>query len=375
MRAWQLATVCAIVATCLLACFRDLAGIDPNQRHVSVADEASTELAPPLLKITKGPFSAYLLPESHIGSPLEFGPYFQSVVLPAARRSRTLVNESMDGDTFPGSPFWGKTCLDSLPEASALGSRLASRIVINHRYSQWADLRRAFSEVGEAYAVEQFGAFVRTRGLLINFMELDSRIHASLERDLAIQQSTDPNLTRREYSTAFGVSERLQQSEPHLTIESIEELDDYVWAVCRLTADQKLEAIERSIQHFDAVASASTVRKPGSRLREVEIKFAALHEQLRSTSFPGYRMAHARPSKPSSGDEPEPSSFRRGEALDKLRFGLRNERWAQRIEGHAAAGRSGLIYVLGSDHLRDVDHSASLLTLLKQRGFQLEVVH
>jgi uncharacterized protein YbaP (TraB family) len=64
----------------------------------------------------------------------------------------------------------------------------------------------------------------------------------------------------------------------------------------------------------------------------------------------------------------------RGPALDKLRFELRNARWAQRMDEHAQARRTGLMYVLGASHLLDFEHFDGLLTLLKRRGFRVEVV-
>jgi hypothetical protein len=125
----------------------------PQASQPKLTANANAQAGPiaPLLRITKGRFSAYLLPESHIDSPFEFGPHFHSVALPAARRSSTLIYEGLNGDTFPDAPQWGRTCLDDYPEVALLGPQLAARIVANHQHSQWADLRRAWSDHGEAY--------------------------------------------------------------------------------------------------------------------------------------------------------------------------------------------------------------------------------
>jgi len=159
----------------------------PQASRPKLTANANAQAGPiaPLLRITKGRFSAYLLPESHIGSPFEFGPHFDLVVLPAARRSRTLVHEGLNLNTFPGTPYWGRTCLDDYPEIASLGMQLTNRIVANHRHSQWADLRRVWSDHGEAFAVENFTAFIGGRGLLLNFLELRSLIHPSVEAEFA----------------------------------------------------------------------------------------------------------------------------------------------------------------------------------------------
>lgn len=365
-----------IVGTALHAAFVTSPAL--NYSGPTAESAADRERAPPFLRITKDRFSAYLLPESHIGSPLEFGPRFHSVVIPAARRSSTLVYEGLNGDTFPGSPHWGRTCLDSLPEAGAIGAQLTSRIVANHRHSQWADLRRAFSEISDAFAVEQFTAFIQARGLMINFWELHSRIHALVEREVAVRQSVQPEVTQLEYSAEFGAHAQIAKMVPHLEVESIETLEDHAWALCQLTRAQQREALQDAIDQFDGLESRAAKLTPGARLQEVEMAFATLHAQLRLASVSGQGSA-ASSSNPATGHRPdarEPTqhSSSSRNTLDKLRFGLRNERWAQRIDEHALAGRPGLIYVLGSDHLLDFSHSASLLTLLKQRGFRVEVV-
>lgn len=358
----------------------DLAAHQEAVRGTSQISNSRTpsHLSPPLLKVTKDYFSAYLLPESHIGSPLEFGPYFRSVVLLAARRSSTLVYEGINGDTYPGNRYWGRTCLEENRDLVPLAEQLTARIVSNHRHSQWADLWRAFSEKGEAFALEQFTAFIGARGLMINFWELDLRIHPLVEQELAMSLSVQPQVTSREYSAEHGARERISRVAPHLQLESIETLDDRAWAICQLSPAKQREALERAIEHFDNVKSRTRALKPGSRLRQAETGFAALHAQLRTANIPGYHPArnalNTAAGSLSGAGIVQSTPFLRGEALDKLRFGLRNERWAERIDGHAALGRRGLFYVLGSDHLRDFDHSAGLLTLLRQRGFRVEVV-
>jgi hypothetical protein len=378
VQVWAIVAVCVAITTGSSVHARS--ATRPQGLSEGSSSEARTNpgLAPPLLRLTKGRFSAYLLPESHIGSPLEFGPYFHSVVLPAARRSRTMIYEGMNGDTFPGSPFWGQTCLDRVPEAAALRAEFASRIAANHRHSQWADLRRAFSENSEAFANEQFTAFIQARGLMINFWELHSRIRALVERDAALRLSDQPKLTAREYFTEFGAHERIARAVPRLRLESIETVADHAWAICKLTPAQMREALTRAIELFDSTASNKRELLPGVRLQKAAQSFAALHAQLDGTNVAGHRPA-GQSSRSVNGFEsslgdPRQHASGSGQVLDLLRLGLRNERWAQRIDEHAAANRHGLIYVLGSDHMVDFDHSASLLTLLRARGFRVEWV-
>lgn len=378
MRTWAIVALCAAVAMASLRQASSSAEPQGLSQRPSSEPKTAATLSPPLLRLTKGRFTAHLLPESHIGSPLEFGPHFHSVVLPVARRSRTLVYEGMNGDTFPGSPYWGRTCLDRIQEASSLGAQLTSRIVANHRYSQWADLRRAFSETSDAFAVEQFTAFIQARGLMINFLELHSRIHALLERELAMAHSNQPKVTAQEYLPGYGAHERISKLVPQLELESIETIEDQAWALCKLTAEQQRDALASAIELFDATEGRSLRLRPGARLQKVEMSFAALRAQLREEAGSGHRSALTT-STPTTAlaspvVDPRPTANDRGQVLDRLRLGLRNERWAERMDGHAAANRKGLMYVLGSDHLLDFDHSAGLLTLLRQRGFRVEVV-
>ena len=352
----------------------------PQASRPKLTANANAQAGPiaPLLRITKGRFSAYLLPESHIGSPLESGPHFDLVVLPAARRSRTLVHEGLDLNTFPGTPYWGRTCLDDYPEIASLGMQLTNRIVANHRHSQWADLRRVWSDHGEAFAVENFTAFIGGRGLLLNFLELRSLIHPSVEAEFARKQSDAPTVTAREYSVEFSAHQRLVEKVPRLKLESIETLEDRAWAICRLNPTQQLQALRSAIEHFDAAVARTQTRAPGSVFREVELVFAALQTQLRLMNT---TASHAEALRSGTTARLSSDWLKRtyplasgGPALDKLRFELRNARWAQRMDEHAQARRTGLMYVLGASHLLDFEHFDGLLTLLKRRGFRVEVV-
>ena len=342
----------------------------PQASRPKLTANANAQAGPiaPLLRITKGRFSAYLLPESHIDSPFEFGPHFHSVVLPAARRSSTLIYEGLNGDTFPGAPQWGRTCLDDYPEVALLGPQLAARIVANHQHSQWADLRRTWSDHGEAFANENFTAFIRARGLMINFWELDSRIHPLVEREVAMRLSLEPEVTSREYFVEHSAHERIAKKVTRLKLESIETLDDHSWAVCQLSPAHKREALERAIEIFDTAASRTRNLKPGSRLQQVGAAFAALQEQLGTSGRGGTlpRASRPRPGSRIGSDwiHANLPGLSRGPALDKLRFELRNARWAQPMDEHAQARRTGLMYVLGASHLLDFEHFDGLLTLL-----------
>lgn len=368
--AWGSAIACAAALLPSASCARPEAG----RPTLTVESRAQAGPTPPLLRIKKGRFSAYLLPESHVGSPLEAGPYFDQVVVPAARRSRTLVHERLDLGIYPGSPHWGRTCLDDHPEVAALGPQLTRRIVDHHRHSYWADLRRAWSEHGEAFAVENFTAFIGGRGLLLNFLELRSAIHPLVDSELAARQSDAPQVTAREHSAELSAHQRLANRAPWLRWEPIETVDDRAWAICQLTPTQQREALRRAIELFDETASRTHSEAPGSILRDVELGFAALRAQLRLAGADGSQPggAHAGARASLGADWMKRSSG--GPALDKLRFELRNERWAQRIDAHAQARRTGLIYVVGSHHLLDFEHFDGLLTLLKRRGFQIEGV-
>jgi hypothetical protein len=333
---------------------------------------------PPLLKITKGSFSAYLLPESHVGSPLEFGPGFRSQVIPAARRSQTLVYEGMLLDTSPASPYWGQTCMDRNPKLVGLGSQLVSRIAAHHRHSQWADLRRSLGAGGEAFAREQFTAFLQARGLMINFWELVSRVSALLEREIALRTSPRPQLTRREYFIEYGVHAQISKRLPRLKLESIETIDDYAEAICSLGPEEHFAAVQAALEQFDAIAASTQGVQPGLRLRQVEIAFSALLMQLSmkgisgAASIPASNGVEARLT-PAWVDLHLPG-FSRGPTIDKMQLGIRNQQWAARIDSHAAAGRTGLMYVLGAAHLLDFESYDGLLTLLVQRGFRVEQI-
>ncbi|MEN9416884.1 MAG: hypothetical protein RI988_504 [Pseudomonadota bacterium] len=334
--------------------------------------------SPSLLKISRPGFTAYVLPESHVGSPLEFGPHYHSAVLPAARRSRVIVHEGASLDAFPGSRHWGRTCLDDQPRLAALGPELVRRIAAHHRYSQWADLRQAFAERGDAFAEEQFTTFIGARGLLLNFLELDSRIGALLERELAMVTSTEPAVTSREYYPEHGASSRITRAVPRLRRESIGTLDDDASAICALPAALQHEAVAQAVRSFDGIMHVARAHAPGTRFEQVEAVFRLLGAQLRHTGIEPSRgiAAGKRGVQPSQARVPvnHLPGLSRGRAMDMLKLGLRNQRWAERIDEHARARRQGLFYVLGAAHLLDFEDFDGLLTLLRQRGFRIELV-
>ena len=347
-------------------------------RDGAPASKTAQPPAPPLLRITKGSFSAYLLPESHVGSPLEFGPGFRSQVIPAARRSHTLVYEGMLLDTSPASPYWGQTCMDRHPDVVALGSQLVSRIAAHHRHSQWADLRRSLGVRGEAFAREQFETFLQARGLMINFWELLSRISPLLEREIALRTSPRPQLTRREYFIEYGVHAQLAKRLPRLKRESIETIDDYAEAICSLRPEEHLAAVQAALEQFDAIAASTQGMQPGLKFRLVEVAFSALLMQMSMKGIPG---AASIPVSDGVAARLTPAwldlhlpGFSRGPTIDKMQLGIRNQQWAARIDSHAAASRTGLMYVLGAAHLLDFESYDGLLTLLMQRGFHVEQV-
>lgn len=351
---------------------------NPGQAGPPEAAAAAMPPSPYLFKISRPGFTAYVLPESHVGSPLEFGPHYHSAVLPAARRSRVIVHEGASLDAFPGSRHWGRTCLDDQPRLAALGPELVQRIAAHHRYSQWADLRRAFAERGDAFAEEQFTTFIGARGLLLNFLELDSRIGALLERELAMVTSTEPAVTSREFYTEHGASSRITRAVPRLRRESIETLDDEASAICALPAPLQHEAVAQAVQSFDGIRHAAHTHAPGTRFEQVEAVFRLLGAQLRQTGIePSQAIAAggAREQRPQARVPVHHlPGLSRGRALDMLKLGLRNQRWAERIDEHARARRQGLFYVLGAAHLLDFEDFDGLLTLLRQRGFRIEVV-
>lgn len=350
----------------------------PAQAHARWTADASTQASAPLFKISKPGFAAYLLPESHIGSPLEFGPHFASVVLPSARRSRVLVREAASLDAFPGSPHWGRTCLDDQPSLETIALELVKRIAVHHRYSQWADLHRAFAERGEAFAEEQFSTFIGARGLLLNFLELDSRIAALLERDLTMAISVDPAVTSREYYVEHGASSRIARAVPRLRRESIETLDDEAWAICALPAALQREAVTYAVESFDGIRQLTRPLVPGARFEQAEAMLRLLGAQLR---FAGIEPSQAIAAGVGGAERLKvrtPVShlpgLSRGRAMDMLKLDLRNQRWAERIDEHARVRRQGLFYVLGVAHLLDFEDFDGLLTLLRQRGFRIEIV-
>lgn len=371
-------SIAALIAWGAVTCACAASGLT-TRPAVSGPDQPSFPRATvQLLVVSKGSFSAYLLPESHIGFPPEFGPYFRSVVLGAARRSRVLVYEDSNGDTWPGSPYWGGACLSERAELAMLTPMLVERVVANRQYSQWSDLYRSLRETGGVTADDQFSAFIEARGALINWIELEWRIQALKERDVAMHRSKQPKVTAQEYSIRYSARERIRKQVPALKTESIETYDDLAWAVCSLDRTSAKEGLINVIRFFDETEQRVQGRTQGSNFEHAGFGFAALRAQLNAAD-----RATLQALSPMLGPSGRIDSkavavrlpdFGRGAALDKLWLGRRNERWADRIDEHAKAGRRGLFYVLGSLHLVDYEHFDGLLTMLERRGFTLQVV-
>ena len=332
----------------------------------------------PLLVISKGQFSAPVLPESHVGYPGEFGDGFRRQVLPAVRRARTLIHENATLDPWVDWPHWWRSCLDERPELTNFNARLTSRIVANYRHSKWEELLRNFQELPGASAEAQFSTFIGSRSLLVNYLELEMRVRPMLERELAIQHSSDPKLTVQEYFADFGAVARIPRRIRGLERESIETLDDFAWALCSLEPHLARQMLTRSIEEFDTLPQVVRRRQPGAWFRAIETGFSALEVQLGLASPASERalapLFGAGGRMKSEAVEQLLPELANGPAGDLLFLGLRNQRWAERIEEHARAGRTGLFYVLGAFHLFDYEHFDGLLTLLETRGFTIKVV-
>ncbi len=119
-----------------------LAGEPPQAAAASTQADANSSLAMrarprvPLVVISRGRFSAHVLPQSHVGYAGEFGAGFHEQVLPAARRARTLVHEAANLDPWVDWQHWWRSCLDDRTELAGFNARLASRIVAHHWYSK-----------------------------------------------------------------------------------------------------------------------------------------------------------------------------------------------------------------------------------------------
>lgn len=333
----------------------------------------------PLLVISKGRFSAYLLPESHIGFPAEFSPYFHSTVLRAARRSTTLIHEGADLDTWPESRHWGGSCIGGRPELSDLATKLVDRITVNHEHSQWADLHRSFRIADQSTAEMYFSVFIAARGGLINLIELEWLIQPGLERKLAMSPSTASKSIEQEYLGNFGVRERIKKHVPQLKSESIEAFEDLATSVCSLDTPTMSKILSDAIHYLDGTEERVRQRKPGAMFSYAASAFDLLRSQLMPAESSLQQSQRAVLDSDGRVDSAALAAampgLGRGPEVDRLWLGLRTERWASRIEEHARSERTGLFYSLGALHLIDYGHFDGLLTLLEGRGFRVGVMH
>jgi hypothetical protein len=320
-----------------------------------------------------------VLPESHTGSRVELDRYFTTKTLPLARRSRTLISEAAQLDTNPGSPLWGRTCLDENPALSDLSREMALRIVRHNQYSQWADLRREFAvHHDHIRADEMFFAFINARGAMLNFWEIFWRIEPGLEKDMLLRASRAPKLVALQYRVDTGPRARIARAVPELTVESIETLSDFSSALCELSHIEQHQAVSAVISGMDRLEARLRARQAYRHDWAMSALFSIMRRQLGACTAqddceisPGVNAAGKLRSMPI---EQDPLQAGIDPALDKALLGMRNQRWAKRIDEHARARRQGLLYVLGVAHMLDFEHFDGLPTLLKQRGFHVEVV-
>lgn len=183
--------------------------------------------------------------------------------------------------------------MDSLPELDALRDELVRRIVEHHRHSQWADLMREWTVHHPNEAREWFTVFLRSRSLMINFWELFSRVSGLLDAELVQADSSEPEVTRREYSMEYGARLRIYKTVPRLALESIETLDDYAGAICRLSPAEHLAAAQAALRQFDALPAEALEVRPGNLFRRVRGLLVALHTQLHLKAIPGAAPALA----------------------------------------------------------------------------------
>lgn len=372
------AIVSATVLAALLvwpSCVVASAGAAPGQGNTA---REQTSGGPRLVRVSRGAFTAHILPESHLGTRIEQDAYFRTRVMPAARQATVMIHEFADLQALPGSPSWGQTCLELDRALMPMSQRLIKGLLTHHRFSQWSDLRRVFAENDPATVDQMFESFLRSRGMMLNFWDLFFNVYGGLEREIDRKQWALQTTTPDQPKQAPSPKRAITRSIPHLGNESIESLEDLSAAVCKLRPDEQALLLEDALQsienieqelgslpsdHFEAQALVTF------DLMRLQQGFGALRrpEALRPLLTPNLRV---------KSDSPESlrMGLSRNPATDQLLLRFRNIDWASKIEGHAAANRRGLIYVFGAAHLIDFDRFDGLLTLLKQRGFRIELV-
>lgn len=368
----------AVTLFLLLVASSSSLAADTAFRGQAAGPASPLSAGPRLVKISRGSFVAHILPESHYGTRAEQDEYFLRRVLPVARRAQVLVHEAAELQAFPGSPLWGRTCLDRNRALDRSSNRLVESLSKHHRFSQFADLYRVFLESDPATAAEQFEVFLRGRGTMLNFWDVFFSVYAGLYRNAessaAGSRTLSPNGDLLESSPAM----RLIASIPNLQTESIESLEELSAAVCGLQPSEQSLLMQETLDGIDSIPEDLSKRSPLYYERRVILAVELMRLQQgfgtrlpRQTLMPllteGLRVRSGSPESIQTG-------ISIGFATDEMLLGIRNKDWVERIHQHATANRLGLLYGLGAAHLVDYDRFDGLLTLLRKRGFQVSLV-
>lgn len=351
----------------------------PSHERNSIA-EAHYQGKSHLIKISKGDFTAHLLPALHIGFKIEFDANQKDVIHSVAEQSSTLISERAFFDFKPNSPYHGRTCLESNSGIDLLSRDLARRIVNNHPHSHWSSLYKVYREIDPNNADKRFEGFILARGAMINFWELYLFIYGSIQEE--VESKLPINDPRRVPEDAFSraPARMIASAHPHLETESIESMSDLVDAVCRLDADEQVQAITDMLRAFDRAREDVHARQPHDAQQLIELMVTLMRVQM-GWADPPTAQAIGRHVRLTPEGRLQPGNgglidrmLSDGKALDKMMLGHRNTQWAERIEDDARRKRKGLFYVLGAAHFVDFEHFDGLPRLLKARGFEITVV-
>ena len=377
---WFRGTACIGAVTLSLlsvACSSSLAS-DTAFRGKAAGSASPLSAGPRLVKISRGSFVAHILPESHHGTRAEQDAYFLKSVLPVARRAHVLIHEAAELQAFPGSPLWGRTCLDRNRALEPSSNRLVEILAEHHRFSQFADLHRVFLESDPETAAEQFEVFLRGRGTMLNFWDVFFSVYAGLYRQAELNTAGSRTLSPKGGLLESSPARRLSASIPTLRTESIESLEELSAAVCGLQPSEQVSLMQETLDGIESIPEDLGKRSPQHYERRVILAVELMRlQQGYGTRLPRQTV------KPflteslrvrSGSTESIQTGISLGFATDEMLLGIRNKDWVERIHQHATANRPGLLYVLGAAHLVDYDRFDGLLTLLRKRGFQVSLV-
>lgn len=333
---------------------------------------------PRLVRISRGAFNAHILPESHLGTQAEQDSYYWLKVMPVARQARVLIHEFADLYALPGSPLWGPTCLEGNWELTRLGERLIENLMKHHRFSQWADVRRVLLENDPTTVNQQFEAFLKGRGMMLNFWDLFFNVSGGLQREVDQEQRNSHYSRPRQLESESSPRRRITRDVPTLQTESIESLEDLSSAVCRLQPKDQSLLLQDALQSIESIHEGFQDRSSDYFEVQALLAFDLMRLQQRFRTGRGRTALQSLLTPSLKVNSSSTESVRLGistnPATDQLLLSFRNMDWATKIERHAAENRRGVMYVFGAAHLIDYDRFDGILTLLRKRGFQIELI-